>query len=65
MGTLRCFKGARCCRGFRCCTGLCFGFMITCFIGCFNDMLIEEKGSNILFRQSKLNDTERFRHGIH
>ena len=35
--------------------------MITCFIGWFNEMLIEGNGRSILFRGSKQNHTWRFR----
>ena len=46
---MRCCTGYRCCSGFICCKGLCLWFMITCFIGCFNDILIEGYGTSILF----------------
>ena len=61
----KCRKGFSRCRGFNCSRGLWFGFMITCFIGWFNDMLIAENGKSILFRGSKQNHKGRLRHAIH
>ena len=39
--------------------------MISCFVGCLNDILIERNGRSILLRGSKQNHTGWFRHGIH